>query len=195
MKFKLLLTIGIIMLVAVACSPPASDLVVSNAWARPALGPMDDGEMDTDSMSAEATAEAGMSDMDSDTMGDMEATAEPGDMAMGEMSGGGANMTGAFMLIENKGGAADKLISADTAVAGVVEIHETKIENDVASMSPVEGIEIPANGSVQLKPGSFHIMLMQLNQDLVAGETLSLTLKFESGKELKVKAIIQEIAP
>ncbi len=190
MKFKLILVVGMVMLVVAACSPPESDIVISNAWVRPAIGgmePMGDSEMSGD---MEATAEPG--DM---AMGDMEATAEPDDMAMGNMTGGGANMTGAFMLIENKGGAADKLLSADTDVAGVVEIHQTTIVNDVASMSPVDGIEIPANGSVQLKPGSYHIMLMQLKQDLVAGDTVSLTLKFESGKELPVEAVIQEMAP
>ncbi|MBC6934312.1 MAG: copper chaperone PCu(A)C, partial [Chloroflexi bacterium] len=59
--------------------------------------------------------------------------------------------------------------------------------NDVMKMRPVEGgIEIPAGGSVELKPGGYHVMLMQLPRDLLPGQAIMLTLVFESGVELPV---------
>ena len=54
-----------------------------------------------------------------------------------------------------------------------------------------DGLDIPANESVTLEPGGFHLMLMDLQESLVAGETVSLTLTFESGKEITVDAEIR----
>ena len=54
-------------------------------------------------------------------------------------------------------------------------------------MQPVQGgLDVPANGSVTLKPGSYHIMLMKLSKDLTPGVNIKLTLKFQSGKEMTV---------
>jgi copper(I)-binding protein len=103
-------------------------------------------------------------------------------------------VSAAYMLIENRGGAADRLLRASTDAAAVVEIHETQIDDQgVGRMRPlVEGLEIPANGSVRLEPGGYHIMLMDLRRDLVAGEIVRLTLTFESGKEITVEAEIRQ---
>lgn len=98
-----------------------------------------------------------------------------GDMAMG-------NVSAVYMTIMNKGEKQDRLVSAASDVAGKVETHETVIKNDVAQMIYMpEGYEIPAGGMVELKPGGKHIMLLELKQNLVAGESLMLTLTFESG--------------
>lgn len=179
MRIKIYSVMALVLLLAGACGSKSSDIVVEKAWARPAVA-VSMGEMGD----MEATEEAGM--------GDMETAQEATGM---EMASGGANMTGAFMVIKNKGGAADKLIGAECAAAGVVEIHETRIENYIASMSPVESIEIPANSTVELRPGSYHVMLLDLKQDLVAGQTVAIKLKFESGKTVDVEAAIQEQAP
>ena len=81
-------------------------------------------------------------------------------------------------------------MSAD--VAGTVEIHETTIdENNVMRMRPVEGIDIPAKGSVELKPGGYHIMLLNVKKALQPGDKLSLTLTFASGKNVTVEADVR----
>ncbi len=110
-----------------------------------------------------------------------------GDMAMD------GPVSAAYMVIENTGGA-DKLISASADVAGVTEIHETKdMGNGMMGMQPVQGgLDVPANGSVTLKPGGYHIMLMKLKQDLTPGQTIKLTLTFQSGKEIVLDVPVKE---
>ena len=72
--------------------------------------------------------------------------------------------TGAvFMLLVNEGGEADRLVGGKTDVAKVVEIHETVMEGDVMKMQMLpDGLEVPARGEVLLKPGSYHVMLIDL---------------------------------
>ena len=100
-----------------------------------------------------------------------------------------------FMTIENHGKAPDALIGASTDICRIVEIHETKMENDVMRMSPIPGqrLEIPAKGKVELKPGGYHVMLIDLKQQLNPGDTFDLTLSFEKSGEkvmhVEVKAM------
>jgi len=110
--------------------------------------------------------------------------------SMAGMEGGGGN-GGAFMLLKNSGSAPDKLIRAASDVAETVEIHQTIMEGDVMRMSPVEFVEIPAGGEVELKPGSYHVMLIGLKQDLKAGETINITLTFENAGETTVKVEVR----
>lgn len=111
-----------------------------------------------------------------------EATPEMG--GMGNMGGMG-DVSAAYMLIENRGGQPDKLIAVETNAAASAELHLSKIEDGMAKMEPVEGgIEIPANGSVELKPGSYHVMLMGIAKPFVPGDSIVLTLKFASGAAL-----------
>lgn len=91
----------------------------------------------------------------------------------------GQNAGGAFMTIANTGTADDRLMGGSSPVAGRVEIHTMTMENDVMRMRQLEdGLDIPQGGEVTLKPGSFHVMLMDLKQPLKAGETVPLTLTF-----------------
>ena len=104
----------------------------------------------------------------------------------------GQNAGGAFMTIANTGTAADRLTGGISPVAGRVEIHTMTMENDVMRMRQLEdGLEVPAGGAVTLKPGSFHVMLMDLKQPLKAGDKVPLTLTFEGagtvGTELEVR--------
>lgn len=91
-------------------------------------------------------------------------------------------VSAAYMVIANSGDKADRLLKVEVGIPAMVELHETKIENEVAKMMPLTaGIEIPAGGTAALKPGGMHIMLMRLGEDLMAGTTLPFTLTFESG--------------
>jgi hypothetical protein len=100
----------------------------------------------------------------------------------------GQNAGGAFMTIANTGTAADRLTGGSTPVAGRVEIHTMTMEGDVMRMRQLEdGLEIPAGGEVTLKPGSFHVMLMDLKQPLKAGDKVPLTLIFAGAGTLETR--------
>jgi copper(I)-binding protein len=98
----------------------------------------------------------------------------------------------AYMSIKNTGAEADTLLKATCDAAMMVQVMETKIEGGVMSMAEVPGIDLPAGGSVELKSGSYHIMLMNLKQELKEGTSISITLEFaKAGKvtlEVPVKA-------
>lgn len=89
----------------------------------------------------------------------------------------GQQATGAFMEIASRTPA--RLIGASTPAAGVVEIHNMKMENGVMRMFPVAGVDVPAGKSVKLAPGGYHVMMMNLRRPLTAGEKVPLTLTFE----------------
>lgn len=107
--------------------------------------------------------------------------------------------TGLFMHID---AAQDvKLVAGQSPVAGVVEIHEMVMENDVMKMREIPGgLEIAKGRTMSLKPGGYHVMLMELKQPLKTGEQVPLTLTFEDrakGKTFtkEVKATVQSLAP
>ena len=97
------------------------------------------------------------------------------------------------MVLMNEGGVGDALIGAKTDVAEVVELHETKMEGDVMKMGPVSKVEIPAGGSAALQPGGLHVMLINLQEQLVPGEKIKLTLNFEKSDPLTIEAEIREM--
>lgn len=103
----------------------------------------------------------------------------------------GQKATGAFMKLTAKDGA--KLVAASSPVAGVTEVHEMKMEGDIMRMKAVAGgLDLPAGKTVELKPGGYHVMLMDLKAALPKDSTIPLTLVFkdvkgvESRLELKV---------
>ena len=106
----------------------------------------------------------------------------------------GAKVAGGFGLIVN-GGGADRLVSATfPAVAGKTEIHEMAVANGVMTMRPLaNGIEIPASGKIELKPGSFHLMLMDLKTPLIEGQTIEGTLVFEKAGPVQVRFPVMAI--
>ena len=99
----------------------------------------------------------------------------------------------AFMEIKNTG-AADKLISAHCDCAKATELHGVKMIDGAMKMYKVEAMDIPADGKLALKSGSYHIMLIGLTRPLVAGETLPIQLKFEKAGETTVQAKIKDKA-
>lgn len=98
-----------------------------------------------------------------------------------------SSMSAAYMVIENKGDEPDKLIGASTKIAKAVEIHETV----GGKMRRVKAIDIPAGKSVELKPGGYHIMLIDLTEKPKEGQKVDLTLKFEKSGEIKVSAPVK----
>jgi hypothetical protein len=103
----------------------------------------------------------------------------------------GASVGGGYMKITNNGTAPDRLVGGASDVSKRFEVHEMTMQNGVMKMRPVTRIPIPAGGKVELKPGSFHIMLLDLKRDLKPGDTVPVTLGFEHGGELRIEAAVR----
>lgn len=91
---------------------------------------------------------------------------------------------GAFMVLHNHAAEPLVLVGADSAVAAEVQLHRTVMEGGMARMVHQPSIEIPAHGSLEFKPGDYHLMLMQPKRALKAGEKVEITLKFKNGSTL-----------
>ena len=166
-----------------ACGPAAatgSKLEVTGAWVRSASMASGGDSM----MTQEAT---------SDSMGDM-ATDAAGSGSMGSMGSMdmGPATSAAYMVIKNSSGEPDALISAKSDVAKAVELHNVKMQNDVMTMFQVPQIDIPANGQVELKSGSYHVMLIGLTRDLKAGDKVTITLNFEKSGAMTIEADVRD---
>ncbi len=124
-----------------------------------------------------------------------------------------ADTTGVvYATIKNTATTADALVSAASPVAKSVEIHETVAASpgsmssssmkDMPGMSdssgivmrPVKKIAIPAGGSVELKPGGYHIMLVGLSHELKAGDTIPITLTFQNAGAVPVVSHVQTMS-
>jgi copper(I)-binding protein len=90
-----------------------------------------------------------------------------------------------FMIITNAG-EADKLVAAKSDISEVVELHTHIEENGMKAMRKVDFIDVPASGSVELKPGSFHVMFIKLKDQLKEGQQVAVTLVFEKAGEVAV---------
>lgn len=131
------------------------------------------------------------------------------------------SMGAAYLQLHNETGADDALLGVSTDVAAVVEIHENVSmdtleaegghdmgghdmsghaaeeamghgDGDVMTMRPVERVEIARNGMAALEPGGYHIMLIDLQRDLVAGESFELVLHFEKQADITVTVMVRE---
>jgi len=96
----------------------------------------------------------------------------------------GQKATGAFMKITAKENT--KLVGVSSPVAGVAEVHEMKMEKDVMKMAALpNGLDLPAGKAVELKPGGYHVMLMDLKSPLAKDTTVPLTLTLQDAKGVK----------
>ena len=104
--------------------------------------------------------------------------------------------TGLFAQITSAQGG--RLVSVSSPVAGVVEIHEMKMEGDVMRMRAVSDLALPAGKPVALKPGGYHVMLLDLKQALKAGDTVPVTLVVEGAdkkrESIEIKAAVRTAA-
>jgi copper(I)-binding protein len=97
----------------------------------------------------------------------------------------------AFAIVKNAGNAADKIVAAKTSAAGTVELHTHTSKGGVMQMRRVDAIDVPANGTVELAPGGFHVMLMDMKKPLKDGDSVPLTLVFEKSGEKTVNAAVR----
>jgi periplasmic copper chaperone A len=110
----------------------------------------------------------------------------------------GQQATGAFMKITAP--ETMQLVGVSSPVAGVAQVHEMKMDGDVMTMRAISKLELPAGQTIELKPGGYHLMLLDLKQPLAVGSTVRLTLSFrtttgtESRMELQVPVAARDPA-
>ena len=107
----------------------------------------------------------------------------------------GAKVGGGYLSIENTGTVADRLVSVSVPFAARSEIHEMAVKDGIMTMRPLDqGIELPAGKKVEFKPGGYHIMFMELKQQLKQGEMMKGTLTFEKAGTVDVEFKVDAIA-
>ena len=106
----------------------------------------------------------------------------------------GAKTGAVYMTIDNKLSIADRLTGLSSEVAKKLQIHETKTDKGITKMREISGgLPVPAGGSVVLKPGGYHVMLIDLNKPLKAGETFPVTLVFEKAGKISITVPVQSM--
>ncbi len=105
-----------------------------------------------------------------------------------------APVSAGYMKISNPSETADRLIGGSAEFAGKVEIHEMTMDGNIMKMRPVEGgLEIPSGSEVFLKPAGYHIMLMQLKEQMQEGQTRKLTLEFEQAGSIELELPVMPV--
>lgn len=100
----------------------------------------------------------------------------------------------AFMTIQNGTDATVRLVAAEAEVADVVELHETVQEGDIMRMIPQpEGWEIEPGGTLQLRPGGKHVMMIGVPEPPAVGDTFALTLRFEDGSAIELTVPVMDM--
>jgi copper(I)-binding protein len=100
----------------------------------------------------------------------------------------GASVAAGYMKITNEGTVADRLLSGSSEVAPTVEVHEMSMDNGVAKMRPLKaGLEIKPGETVELKPGSLHVMFVGLKKPLMAGDRVKALLVFEKAGPISIE--------
>jgi copper(I)-binding protein len=105
---------------------------------------------------------------------------------------GGAKTAALYMTLVNKGTADDRLVSVSTPVAGRAAVHTTTTENGVMHMQPVGTLDLKSGTPTVLKPGGYHVMLMDLKGSLVAGQSFAVNLTFEKAGKVEVTAVVEK---
>lgn len=103
----------------------------------------------------------------------------------------GQATTAAFMTLRNTTSETLRIVSAESPVARVTELHTHEDDGGVMRMREVEAIEIPAEGEVELRPGGLHVMLIDLVEPLAEGQVVPITLFVEGHQDLQVDAVVR----
>jgi|GEM_PF-184929 len=104
----------------------------------------------------------------------------------------GSVNSAAYATLHNSGDELAKIVAASSPVAETVELHTVMHEGDVAKMRQVPFINVAANGTTVLKPGAYHVMLLDLKQPLAEGETIEVTLELADGEEFALEMPVKK---
>ncbi|MEX0589495.1 MAG: copper chaperone PCu(A)C [Xanthobacteraceae bacterium] len=106
----------------------------------------------------------------------------------------GANVGAGYLVIENRGAAADRFISVSVSaeIAGRAEFHEMAVQDDVMRMRPLpRGVEIAPGMAAKFEPGGLHVMFLDLKRPLEKGERFKATLNFEQAGPVEVEFVVE----
>ena len=106
----------------------------------------------------------------------------------------GQMISSAYFKIQNKSNSPDRLVGVSFPKAKEVQLHEMKMDMDRMMMRQVSFIEVPANGTVELRPGGYHLMLMGLDSPIKESEQLKMTLQFEKAGKIEVTFTSQSMS-
>jgi copper(I)-binding protein len=124
------------------------------------------------------------------------AIATVGDLEIVEAYARSVELGGAaYFTIENTGDTDDALVGAASDVARRVELHETVTEEGMHKMLPVDEIAVPAGGEAVLEPGGYHVMLLDLKEELAVGDTFHITLTFEKAGSVDLEIEVRPFVP
>ncbi|VVP37640.1 hypothetical protein PS850_04732 [Pseudomonas fluorescens] len=103
----------------------------------------------------------------------------------------------AYFVIHNSGKTADRLLSVDSPIASIAQLHEHVKQDDLMKMQQVPSVEIPAGGEVTFAPMAYHVMLLELKDRslLSDGKRFPLTMHFEKAGDVIVEVTVQKKAP
>ena len=101
----------------------------------------------------------------------------------------GQQASGAFMTVTSSTDA--RLVGVESPAAGLSEIHEMAMQDNVMRMRAVEGLALPAGKAVELRPGGYHLMLLDLKKPLEAGQSVQVTLTVEDAQGKRQRIDVQ----
>ncbi|EFL89508.1 copper chaperone PCu(A)C [Ahrensia sp. R2A130] len=105
-----------------------------------------------------------------------------------------AKVGGGYLTVTNNGTTADRLIGGSANFAGRVEVHEMSVTDGIMKMAELkDGLTIEPGATVQLKPGSFHLMFMEMKASPKEGDTVPVTLTFANAGEVTVQMPVAAI--
>jgi len=103
-----------------------------------------------------------------------------------------AKVGAGYLALVNGGTAADRLVAASSPAAGRVEIHEMRMDGNVMRMRELaQGLALPPGATVELKPGGFHLMFMELKAPLAVGANVPVTLVFERAGKVEIELKVE----
>lgn len=100
-----------------------------------------------------------------------------------------------YLTMRNPKQTMDRFISAESTIAEAVELHQTTVTNGIMNMQMLPDIEIESGGQLELKPGSYHFMLVGLKQDLAPGDFFPLTLRFQDSEPITIDVEVRDTSP
>jgi periplasmic copper chaperone A len=141
-----------------APQPPETELHVSDGWARATAAAPKSARPEAMAHDTAGTGHVHHHDLPADHAG---------------------RTTAVYFTIENHGREADVLVAVESEIARSAEVHQTTVEQGIARMRPVERLVVPPGESVVLRPGGYHLMLLDLERELSVGDRFQVLLTFE----------------
>ncbi|WP_181408089.1 copper chaperone PCu(A)C [Pararhizobium mangrovi] len=96
-----------------------------------------------------------------------------------------------YLTLTNTGGRTEVLVGASSPACGAIMIHRSVSDNGSNAMEGVKALPVPANGSVRLAPGGYHLMCMRPAADILHRSSVPLTLTFRGGGRLRTDLVVK----